>query len=76
MMDRFRPLGKTEKLLYHKVGGAITVGACRIGGQDNAIKDIVYFFMLVEIYPVGLIKQLQIGAMGLAWRPASIMDDK
>ena len=76
MMDRCRPLGRAGKLLQHKVGGAVTVGACRSGGQDNAVKDIVYFFMLAGIYPVGLIKQLQIGAMGLAWRPAAIMDDK
>lgn len=76
MMDRCRPLGRAGKLLQHKVGGGITVGACRSGGQDNAIKDIVYFFMLVGIYPVGLMKQLQIGAMGLAWRPGAIMEDK
>lgn len=76
MMDRCRPLGRAGKLLQHKVGGGITVGACRSGGQDNAIKDIVYFFMLVGIYPVGLMKQLQIGAMGLAWRPGAILEDK
>jgi len=76
MMDRCRPLGRAGKLLQHKVGGAVTVGACRSGGQDNAVKDIVYFFMLAGIYPVGLLKQLQIGAMGLAWRPAAIIDDK
>lgn len=75
-MDRCRPLGRAGKLLQHKVGGGITVGACRSGGQDNALKDIIYFFILSGIYPVGLMKQLQIGAMGLAWRPADIMDDK
>jgi len=76
MMDRCRPLGRAGKLLQHKVGGGITVGACRSGGQDNAIKDIVYFFMLVGIYPVGLMKQLQIGAMGLGWRPGAVMEDR
>ncbi len=76
MMDRCRPLGRAGKLLQHKVGGAVTVGACRSGGQDNAVKDIAYFFMLAGVYPVGLMKQLQIGAMGLAWRPGAIVDDK
>jgi multimeric flavodoxin WrbA len=76
MMDRCRPLGRAGKLLQHKVGGGITVGACRSGGQDNALQDIIYYFILVGIYPVGLMKQLQIGAMGLAWRPGAIMDDK
>jgi hypothetical protein len=28
------------------------------------------------MYPVGLVKQLQIGAVGVAWRPGAIMDDK
>ena len=32
--------------------------------------------LLVGIYPVGLMKQIQIGAMGLAWKPGAIMDDK
>jgi len=76
MMDRCRPLGRAGNLLQQKVGGGITVGACRSGGQDNAIKDIIYYFILTGIYPVGLVTQLQIGAMGLAWRPGAIMDDK
>ena len=76
MMDRCRPLERAGVLLQHKVGGGITVGACRSGGQDNALKDIVYFFMLVGIYPVGLLKQLQIGAMGLGYRPGTVMEDK
>ncbi len=76
MMDRCRPLIRAGKTLEHKVGGAVTVGACRSGGQDNAVKDIAYFFMLEGVYPVGLMKQLQIGAMGLAWRPGAIVDDK
>jgi multimeric flavodoxin WrbA len=76
MMDRCRPLGRSGKTLQHKVGGGISVGACRSGGQDNTIQDIVYFFMLKGIYPVGLMKQLQIGAMGLGWRPGAVVDDK
>jgi multimeric flavodoxin WrbA len=76
MIDRCRPLVRKGQLLQHKVGGGIAVGACRSGGQDNAIKDIIYFLMLVGVYPVGLMKQIQIGAMGLAWRPGAIIDDK
>ena len=78
MMDRCRAVGRAKagEVFQHKVGGGIAVGACRSGGQDNALKDIIYYFILLGIYPVGLMKQLQIGAMGLAWRPGAIMEDK
>jgi multimeric flavodoxin WrbA len=76
MMDRCRPLGRKGQLLMHKVAGGITVGGARSGGQDNALKDIHYFFVLLGIFPVGLVRHLQIGAMGLGWRPGAIMDDQ
>jgi multimeric flavodoxin WrbA len=76
MMDRCRPLVRQGKSMHHKVGAGITVGACRSGGQDNSLMDIIYFFVLKGMYPVGLVKQLQIGAVGVAWRPGAIMDDK
>lgn len=76
MMDRCRPLGRAGHLLKYKVGGGITVGACRNGGQEKALSAIIDFFLLVGIYPVGLLRVLQVGAMGLAWRPGMIDDDE
>lgn len=76
LMDRCRPLGRCGQLLRYKVGGGIAVGACRNGGQEKAIGTIVDFFVLTGILPVGLLRVLQIGAMGLAWRPGSIEGDE
>ncbi|MCR4397729.1 MAG: flavodoxin family protein [Firmicutes bacterium] len=76
MMDRCRPLGRCGHLLKYKVGGAITVGACRNGGQEKALGTIVDYYILTGILPVGLLRVLQVGAMGLGWRAGMIKDDE
>jgi len=75
MMDRCRPLGRAGEKLAFKVGGALTVGACRNGGQENALTDIIEYFVLSGIFPVGLCNILQAGAVGLAFRKGKIEDD-
>lgn len=75
LMDRCRPLGRAGSLLRYKVGGAISVGACRSGGQEKALGTIVDHFILTGMLPVGLTRILQVGVSGLAWREGNITDD-
>lgn len=76
LMDRWRPLGRAGGLLKYKVGGAISVGGCRNGGQEKALSAIIDAFILCGVLPVGLIEYLQVGAIGLAWRPGTIVNDE
>jgi len=76
-MDRCRPLGRAGGLLrLNKVGGAIAVGASRHAGQEITISDIINFYILNGILPVGLsISTCHIGATGVAWKEGKIKDD-
>lgn len=74
-MDRCRPMGRAGSLLRYKVGGALTVGACRNGGQEKALGAMIDYFVLTGLIPVGLTRILQVGVSGLAWRPGNIYDD-
>ncbi len=76
MMDRCRPFGRAGISLKYKVGGAITVGAARNGGQEKAVGAIVDYYLLTGILPVGLLRILQTGAMGLAFRSGMIEKDE
>ena len=74
-MDRCRPLIRAGMLLRYKVGGAIAVGGCRHAGQEKTISTIIDYYILVGIFPVGLITTLQVGATGVAWRKGKIKED-
>lgn len=52
LMDRSRPL-RTEFKLKDKVGGAISVGGSRNGGQETTINTIHSFFLIHEALVVG-----------------------
>ncbi|MGD8565769.1 MAG: flavodoxin family protein [Candidatus Bathyarchaeota archaeon] len=54
VMDRCRALLATDKNLFnYKVGMAIAVGGDRIGGQELAIQQIMTFYLINGIIPVG-----------------------
>ncbi|HMK54098.1 MAG TPA: flavodoxin family protein [Methanobacteriaceae archaeon] len=52
LMDRSRPL-RTEFNLKNKIGGAISVGGSRNGGQETTINAIHSFFLIHEAIVVG-----------------------
>jgi multimeric flavodoxin WrbA len=52
LMDRSRPLRRDFKL-KNKVGGAISVGGSRNGGQETTISAIHEFYMIHEAIVVG-----------------------
>ncbi|MEG3224064.1 MAG: flavodoxin [Methanobacteriales archaeon Met13] len=52
LMDRSRPL-RTEFKLKDKVGGAISVGGSRNGGQETTINTIHSFFLIHQSIVVG-----------------------
>jgi multimeric flavodoxin WrbA len=57
-MDRTEPLlrygkGRWKFALKNKVGGAITVGGNRNGGQETAIQAIHHFFLIHDMIIVG-----------------------
>ena len=54
VMDRCRALVASDPNVFrHKVGAAIAVGGDRIGGQELAIQQILAFYVLNGILPVG-----------------------
>ena len=54
VMDRCRALFAADKnVLKHKVGMAIAVGGDRAGGQELAIQQIITFYVLNGVIPVG-----------------------
>jgi multimeric flavodoxin WrbA len=53
-MDRCRALFTKDKAVFrNKVGVAIAVGGDRIGGQELAIQQILTFYILNGVIPVG-----------------------
>jgi multimeric flavodoxin WrbA len=54
IMDRCRALFTKDKAVFrNKVGVAIAVGGDRIGGQELAIQQILTFYILNGVIPVG-----------------------
>jgi len=54
VMDRCRALFAADKdVLRYKVGMAIAVGGDRAGGQELAIQQIITFYVLNGVIPVG-----------------------
>jgi len=53
VMDRFRALVAADYNFFkYKVGMAIAVGGDRIGGQEQAIQQIITFYILNGIIPI------------------------
>jgi len=54
VMDRCRALFAADKNVFrNKVGVAIAVGGDRVGGQELAIQQILTFYILNGVIPVG-----------------------
>jgi len=54
VMDRCRALVAADRNFFrHKVGVAIAVGGDRAGGQELAMQQIITFYMLNGLIPVG-----------------------
>lgn len=54
VMDRCRALAASDRDVFkHKVGMAIAVGGDRVGGQELAIQQIMTFYILNGVLPVG-----------------------
>lgn len=54
VMDRCRALFAVNKnVLHNKIGMAIAVGGDRVGGQELAIQQILTFYVLNGVIPVG-----------------------
>jgi len=54
IMDRTRaPLVRDIELFANKVGMAIAVGGDRVGGQELAIQQIITFYLINHMIPVG-----------------------
>lgn len=74
-MDRFRPLTRLGLLMSYKVGGALSVGGSRSGGQEKTISSIVDWYLLTGMFPVGSTDILQTGPTGLAFRKGMLRND-
>jgi multimeric flavodoxin WrbA len=54
VMDRCRALfAENKNVMHNKIGMAIAVGGDRIGGQELAIQQILTFYVLNGVIPVG-----------------------
>lgn len=74
-MDRFRPLTRLGLLMSYKVGGALSVGGSRSGGQEKTISTIVDWYLLTGMFPVGATDILQTGPTGLAFCKGMLKND-
>ncbi len=54
MLERCRALvASNPRVFTNKIGAALAVGGDRIGGQEPAIQDIIGFYLINGIIPVG-----------------------
>lgn len=67
LMDRSITLRRDSYALENKVGGGITVGASRNGGQEFVLNQIINFFLLQGMLPVSDKGTAHFG--GIAWVP-------
>lgn len=75
-MDRTRPL-RSNFLLKDKIGGAITVGGARNGGQETAINTIHQFLLIHDALVVGDGKPLaHYGGTGVGGSPGDVKKDE
>ena len=68
LFDRTLPLRRNGMALSGKVGGAISVGGSRNGGQENVIRDIQNWMMVHEMVVVSDKKTAHFGGISVARR--------
>ena len=76
MFDRTLPLRRQGYKLSNKVGGAISVGANRNGGQELACKQILTWFGLQEMIAVTDKRTAHLGGICWVQRGTKPEDDK
>lgn len=74
-LDRFRPLTRIGLVMSYKVGGALSVGGSRNGGQEKTIAAINDFYLISGMFPVSATDILQLGPMGLAFCKGMLKND-
>lgn len=52
-VGQITPEGRLVSAFKNKIGGAVTVGGCRHGGQSYAVQTILTYFSLLGMFPVG-----------------------
>ena len=67
LMDRSITLRRDNYALKNRIGGGITIGASRNGGQELVLNQIINFFLLQEMLPVADKQTAHFG--GIAWVP-------
>lgn len=67
LFDRTITLRRDSYALENRVGGGITVGASRNGGQEFVLSQIINFFLLQGMLPVSDKETAHFG--GIAWVP-------
>ncbi len=67
LMDRSITLRRDNYALKNRIGGGITSGASRNGGQEFVLGQIINFFLLQEMLPVSDKQTAHFG--GIAWIP-------
>jgi multimeric flavodoxin WrbA len=75
MFDRSLPLRRNGYKLSNKIGGAISVGASRNGGQEIVCKQILTWFGLQEMIAVTDKKTAHFGGIGWVPRGKAPEDD-
>lgn len=67
LMDRSITLRRDNYALKNKIGGGITIGASRNGGQELVLNQIINFFLMQEMLPAADKATAHFG--GIAWVP-------
>ncbi len=76
LFDRTLPLRRNNFQLSGKIGGAISVGGTRNGGQENAIRDIQNWMMIHEMIIVADKKTAHFGGISVARNPKDALKDE
>lgn len=73
--DRTLPLRRNGMLLAGKVGGVITVGGSRNGGQEKALSSIVDWMFVHEMVVVSDKKTAHFGGIAVGRNPGDVLKD-
>jgi multimeric flavodoxin WrbA len=77
-LSQHAPEGGVVSSFRYKVGGAIAVGGARHGGQVIALREIVNYFLLLHMIPVGFAEygDQSMGVAATASKPRSVVKDR
>ncbi len=75
LFDRTLPLRRDNYRLSGKVGGAITVGGSRNGGQEHVCMQIHNWMLLHEMIVVADRKTAHFGGIAVGREPGNVLED-